>query len=169
MKAKGKILFPKSFPDQRKHKESLTIKLFLLCCGLFFLFPFTSHSQNFIPLIEENKSWSCAWEEFDNLESYKIWFEGDTIINGFDYKKIFREHHFHPYEEIIGYIREDSLGRVYSMNVSFEEGLLYDFSAEQGDTIVMHNTMMDDFDYNCPFFDKLTIVVDSVYTIDTRG
>jgi len=168
MKIKIPIYVRKQFTDQITCYRNLILKLSLLCLAFLIFFPFNIHSQNFIPIVDEKKSWNCAWELPDWQESYTIRFEKDTIINGVDYTKIIRDMHFYSTAEIIGYIREDSSGRIYSMNTSFDEGLLYDFSANQGDTILMRNTMMDWWDYGCPFFAELTIVVDTIYTIDTQ-
>jgi hypothetical protein len=168
MKIKIPIYVRKQFTDQITCYRNLILKLSLLCLAFLIFFPFNIHSQNFIPIVDEKKSWNCAWELPDWQESYTIRFEEDTIINGVDYTKIIRDMHFYSTVEIIGYIREDSSGRIYSMNTSFDEGLLYDFSANQGDTILMRNTMMDSWDYGCPFFAELTIVVDTIYTIVTQ-
>lgn len=147
----------------------LMFRILLFCCGFFLIAPLALQSQSFIPLVGENKSWNCAYEMIDWPESYTIRLEGDTIINGVEHKKIIREMHFYTWIEVTGYIREDSMGRVYAMNTSFEEGLLYDFSANQGDTIVVHNTLnMNWWDYDCPWFAELTIVVDTVYPIETQ-
>ncbi|TVQ14896.1 MAG: T9SS C-terminal target domain-containing protein [Bacteroidetes bacterium] len=169
MKYKKNLLFRKHFFDPKITPGVLMFKILLFCCGFFFVAPFALQSQSFIPLVGENKSWNCAYEEFDWQESYTIRLEGDTLINGIEHKKIIREMHPQTSKEVIGYIREDSLGRVYALNTSFEEGLLYDFSAIPGDTIVLHNTLnMNEWDYDCPWFAELTIVVDTVYTIETE-
>lgn len=168
MKIKKILLIRKHFFDPKITPGVLMFKILLFCCGFFFIAPFALQSQSFIPLVGENKSWNCAYEEFDWQESYTIRLEGDTLINGIEHKKIMREMHFYTWIEVTGYIREDSLGRVYALNTSFEEGLLYDFSAYQGDTIVLHNTIKDSWDYDCPWYAELTIVVDTVYTIETQ-
>ncbi len=169
MKIKKNLLFRKHFFDPKITPGVLMLKILLFCCGIFFIAPFPLQSQNYITLVGENKSWNCAYEMIDWPESYTIRLEGDTIINGVEHKKIIREMHFYTWIEVTGYIREDSLGRVYAMNTSFEEGLLYDFNANQGDTIVVHNTLnMNWWDYDCPWFAELTIVVDTVYPIETQ-
>lgn len=165
----NKIDLSKKFTSQSKHLVKLKLKFILLFCSFLIILPFSMQCQNFIPLVDENKSWNCAWEIFDYQESYTIRMEGDTTINNLEYKKIIYDKHFYHSIEVIGYIREDSLGKVYSMNNSLEEGLLYDFGAKQGDTIMVHNTMIDSWDYECPFFEQLTIVVDSVYSIETQN
>ena len=167
MKIKETLLIRQHFFDRRAYAGKLLLKILLFCCGFLIVLPFTLQSQNYLPLVSENKSWNCAYEIFDWQESYTIRFEGDTVINGFDYKRIIRDRHFYHSSEIIGYIKEDTLGKVYAMNNSFEEGILFDFGAGQGDTIVVHNTIMDWWDYDCPWFAELTIVVDTVYTIES--
>lgn len=97
-------------------------------------------------LVKENKLWACTRagsEQPENYESYFIKFSGDSIIDGIEYKKVWRSNDsLQTNWYIDGYIREDSLQRIffYPINREYaisenEEILIYDFSLEEGDTI----------------------------------
>lgn len=64
-------------------------------------------------------------------------FANDTIINDLMYKKIHRtSDSLQAKWEVIGYIREDTLGRVYKLLQSNEsEVMLFDYSLQKGDSL----------------------------------
>jgi len=76
-----------------------------------------------------------------SVSYFKYWFEGDTIINSYQYKKVFKQtgNPIANFDESVYYaaLREDTIAeRVYC--IVEEDGierLLYDFSLNVGDTI----------------------------------
>jgi hypothetical protein len=72
-----------------------------------------------------------------NSSTEFIKFERDTTIDTIQYKKVmYSTDAFQEYWSIHGFIREDSVGRVfYRKNEIDSEKLMYDFGAHLGDTI----------------------------------
>ncbi len=128
--------------------------------SLFLLFPFIVNAQYF-PLVKEGGIWRQTdsyipimpgdlWEVY--RYQYKI--DGDTTINGIDYKKLYSMNYDSLLVEninLLGAIREDSLKRVYYLdnntahspigsNNDSTEILLYDFSLNVGDTLFVPYT-----------------------------
>jgi hypothetical protein len=103
------------------------------------------NGQGYIPLVETNKTWSTLNNMPDFQFTYWTKFSDDTIINGTRYNKVIISDTipspaFSPNENIVGFVREDTIfKRVYFMNAIFQEGLIYDFGANIGDTIHIHN------------------------------
>ncbi len=93
-------------------------------------------------LVQEGKMWSntkAGTENINNYRSYWIKFQGDTLINDLEYKKVLQADdllHSDWYEN--GYIREDAANqKVYLYDkYSNEDMLLYDFRLEPGDSIL---------------------------------
>ena len=88
-------------------------------------------SQNFVA---ENKLWHVKDFSWDivNTEIYKI--EGDTVINSMNYKKLWFSYDSAMNEIWLDrFIREQS-GVVYLLNYNDDEGVLYDFNLDAGDT-----------------------------------
>jgi hypothetical protein len=120
----------------------------------------TLSAQDYIPLMQEQATW-VIWQwcgvslECCDLFGYRI--EGDTMIEGTAYKKVYRleffidQYPFNPYRKsgqvLFGAIREDlDERRVYARifesgwvgwycNDPGPEKLWYDFSLEVGDTL----------------------------------
>jgi hypothetical protein len=95
-------------------------------------------------LLSENKLWSNAVFGSENPDIYKssywIKFQGDTTINNVRYKKILQaDDALHSDWYVNGYIREDTVAqKVYLFNNYTEsDQLLYDFSLEKGDSILI--------------------------------
>ncbi len=99
-------------------------------------------SQEYYPLIETDKEWSIACFVFSwgtppvqcttYVATHYFWLEGDTVINSKPYLRVYDEG---PYGTFLrGFIREDSDKKVWQIDHG-EEILLYDFSANVGDTI----------------------------------
>jgi hypothetical protein len=120
--------------------------LLLVSCRIF--------SQDYYPLVGENKVWNVLEVYYDSFEppfdtgyitiTYKI--SGDSIIDNIVYKKIFTtEEEFPVNWELTGLIREDENKRVYWRGSGFDEDILYyDFSVEPGDTVTIGiNTYQD--------------------------
>lgn len=120
-----------------------------------------ANAQEYIPLAVENAQWIVAFDDnstpipYDALWEYRVM--GDTVVNDFDYKKVYRRGlivdynypvpPFTPEEEffLYGLVRDDQLDRkVYAVKYYNtlgmnecpvdEEYLLYDFSLYMGDT-----------------------------------
>lgn len=108
---------------------------------LFFLVIFLSVSiissgQYFV---SEGSIWSYSEMCSEGLSPRYYWlkFQGDTSIAELDYKHILRSSDSQNENwERIGFIREDSLGRVYRYkSIWSDEKLSYDFSLKPGDSI----------------------------------
>ena len=109
-------------------------------------------SQTYRKLVEEGKIWSVYTEGIDDISSYWITFGSDSVINEKIYKKVISG------GLTYGFIREDNAQKVYFMNNALEEGLLYDFDVNIGDTVLIVNT----FSWtNC--LEDLTAVVDTIF------
>ncbi len=123
-------------------------------------------SQNYIPMLNDSLYWDVAYydsnviicSEFGNQGSgpYRYAIDGDTIINGTDYKK-FKSYSFFtllpqpspncspfaidtvptPSWNVFSYLREDTTNKkVYRYDVANSlEYLWYDFDAQVGDTL----------------------------------
>jgi hypothetical protein len=112
--------------------------------AIFFLIVFHTtfcFSQN---LISEDKLWSNVTFGTENPDIYKssywIKFQGDTTINNVQYKKILQaDDSLHSDWYLNGFIREDIVAqKVYLFNNYTEsDQLLYDFSLEKGDSILI--------------------------------
>lgn len=104
---------------------------------LFFLFYQNVNSQSFA---EEGNQWSMRSYTFAGPYSITYRIEGDTIINGIDYKKMLgtsEDPSLAVNWNLSKIIREDSTQKVYQLNASSnEESVIYDFGLSVGDTIV---------------------------------
>jgi hypothetical protein len=95
-------------------------------------------------IVNENSVWNIlsiettdGHEPFFPRHTMKIYFDGDSTLNGKTYKKVFHcfDDEFCQYPTFEGLIREENQ-RTYSVFPNkTEEYLLYDFSVEVGDTI----------------------------------
>ncbi|HEY3371380.1 MAG TPA: T9SS type A sorting domain-containing protein [Prolixibacteraceae bacterium] len=94
-------------------------------------------------LLQQGKLWSntvLGHIPGSTYNSYFIKFMGDTILNGQGYKKIMRsDDALHAQWTLNGCIREESAtGKVYLFNeYTGKDRLLYDFSLEKGDSILI--------------------------------
>jgi hypothetical protein len=102
-----------------------------------------------------------------NPETYYVKFDQDTVIDLVSYKKILRSDDVDAEEfTCIGFAREDlDNHKVYYRNMEGDEGCVYDFSAEQGDTLTdlfnpFHPTL---------YYEEYDVLVDSVYEIMIDG
>jgi hypothetical protein len=100
-------------------------------------------------LIDLSSKWNIICGGCITQETHIFKFAGsDTLINGEPYRKILVSHD--PFEstwEYSGYMVREELDtrRVYLRSDSNEEGLIYDFGAEVGETIEIHN-VVNEFD-----------------------
>ena len=105
----------------------------------------TTFSQDYYPLIEEEKTWNVMtvvpsgdWPPFDTTYfTVNYYITGDSTLNNIDYKKIYTSDEEMPtYWTLNGLIREDSTKKVwYKSNAYDYEVLLYDFSLAPGDSL----------------------------------
>ena len=108
---------------------------------LMIIYTFASEAQE---IVDSTKIWSnltgyCHPEHTVYTTEYYS-FTGDTLIDGNNYKLVYiSEDEFHEEWFFFGaFIREEN-GRVYYRNYSGEEGLIYDFNLEPGDTVTINN------------------------------
>lgn len=116
-------------------------------------------------IVVEHKVWSNVLEnclpEGNTYTTFYHRFEGDTVLDGKTYKKVLiaEDEYYEDWFFYGSYVREEE-GKVYLREYLGEEGLIYDFNLQPGDTITINN----------PFApDGLTLVlteIDSVETID---
>jgi len=165
--------------------------------GIIFLFSFVSnmlHGQ-YIPIVEEGKFWIYL-NHFDSdhpvaVSGHAITFQGDTIINSFSYKKVYKhglsgEHNCQfppcfqfdiPYQTIsktlVSFIREDTVNKkvfnLPALNYGFcdtIEHLIFDYSLDIGDTInsCIYEFIGADFDHHPPLG-----IVDSIKVTERFG
>jgi len=113
-----------------------------LILSLLFLLPSWLISQE---IVDTSKTWSIAtvhcqpWGNAYSTQIYK--FEGDTLVQDTLYKKVMiSSDEFHETWDFFGaFIREEN-GRVFYRELYQEEGLIYDFNLQIGDTALINNT-----------------------------
>ncbi len=96
-----------------------------------------------------------------NPETYYTKIGSDTVIEEHNYQKILVSHDFELINwELHGFIREDTTDkRTYFRNLNNEEGCVYDFSVNPGDTLShLYNPLRDYL-----FYDDFDLIVDSIY------
>lgn len=115
------------------------------------LLVYKNNQAQYTPLLSKNKIWyTCeAFKEnsvieFKNMLRDTVWF--DTI----PYLEVLEVDENYPYDTVmVGWIREDSLGRVYyrdagnqGINYCWDTSdyMLYDFSLKKGDTMFLNST-----------------------------
>lgn len=137
------------------------IKLALITITVF-IFSFHLKSQSYDNLLDTGKLWSTVDDYlFTSTNSYYTKFGEDTLIAGKTYKKIIESTDINLLSwNLRGYAREDTNKRVYFMNLSGIEGLVYDFDVNIGDTIDFYNPFS-----HIGYFDTTIVVVnvDSVF------
>lgn len=125
---------------------------FLVSSGLAF-------SQYNTNLLDTTKRWSTINNySAGGFPAYSFFnkFSGDTLIEGVNYKKILTSYEeFMTDWELTGFIREDN-GKVFTRTLTGDEGLIYDFAAQEGDTIHQVN-----------YFIIYPIVVEQDVIVDT--
>lgn len=114
------------------------MKLIVLI-SFFFVFS-VANAQDYQPLLAENKSWSTVDEYFhlafgDANRSHHYYLDGDSLINSNLFFKIYKIDDYYSTDEMFGFIREDTLKRVYFRDLQENDGLIYDFAVNINDTI----------------------------------
>ena len=112
---------------------------------LFCILTSMTFSQDYYPLIEEDRSWNVlniipsGWEPpFDTTYNTESWYiKGDTIISTYEYKILHSSSEPDPTSWTLrGFMREDSTKKVWlRWKNDIEEILIYDFSLSTGDSI----------------------------------
>ncbi len=110
---------------------------------LFLVFPWNfAHSQT---IVSSDKEWSNLLFFYStmSLGTEYIRFTDDTTINAVQYKRVERSLEEIPLNwSFYGYIREDSIRRIYYRTKATEtERLLYDLNLELGDSTVVSGLM----------------------------
>lgn len=129
-------------------KENITIALFFFSTCFF-----AQEERNYCPFVEEGKVWTVAHNLIRQDYVYTDVFEikGDTIIDDVACKKMY-VNEFPDYHNVSGYLMalyEKDKKVFFLPKDDTEFMLMYDFGANEGDTIVV--------DYaNVPFFAKMT-------------
>ena len=116
-----------------------------------FLFRFNSLAQNYIPFPDSNAFWSQGNTYNDGTQLtvniYTLFVNGDTILNGINYKNLFSSGTEYIYSlaftlisstthfnSFYAYFREDSLKHIYVYNFGVDQ-LVYDFNLQLNDTL----------------------------------
>ena len=117
----------------------------LILFFLLLLLNLSAFSQEYYPLIEEEKSWSVMiviqtgeWPPFDTTYyTVNYYITGDSMLNDIQYKKLFSSTEEMPTNwDLTGLIREDSTKSVwYKRIIDENEVRLYDFSLNTGDSL----------------------------------
>ena len=127
-------------------KNKIKILICLLCCFSFM----QGQEYQYIPLVEDDVCWSyCDLRRVgpgaaDYEASYfQYQFEGDSIINGVDYKKLYRNECSTNTERYVAAMREVDK-KVFALFPNNDnEVLLYDFNLEEGGKVYSHYTKQD--------------------------
>lgn len=121
--------------------------------ALLFLLLFvagTAKAQDYLPLVKDNAEWNVMWQSTSSWPTIRITeslsIDGDTLVNDMHYKKVMRllssEGPYWPgnivEHELYGLIREEPEGKVFYQPIDQDTiYLLYDFSMNVNDTVVM--------------------------------
>ena len=141
--------------------------LFIFLFFSSYIFGQTSYS-----LVSTNKLWFVSSPQINGYPyQTKIFrFQDDTLINGFLYDFVYSGEDsindnttLDTSLSVIGYIREDSLKRVFFMDTMGHEGLIYNFFVNVNDTVEIFNANL------FPDQDTVKFIVtdiDSIYIYD---
>jgi hypothetical protein len=135
-------------------------------CSVMILFSAMLFSQDYYPLVGENKVWNVLNVYYETFEppidtgyitiTYKI--SGDSVIDNVTYKKVYRtEEEFPANWTFIRLIREDENKKVY-LRMFDEDILYYDFSVDPGDTVTIGTNTY-----------QVTLITDSVGYVEISG
>ncbi len=130
--------------------------IFLL---LISLWGFNTFGQDYYPLVQENKKWSVAFfgdlivddmSSTQDIHTFQLTILGDSVINDKTYFKVCSGS---SDRNVKDYIREDSDKKVWLLDNN-QEILLYDFSANVGDTIPSKGG-----------YDMFSLIIDSITNV----
>lgn len=147
---------------------------------LLLIIVIATNAMAYTPIVVGGYSWNvvCPWDYVgDNIERYtthveKI--EGDSIVNGVTYKKLWRYYPNNPEKRsLVGLLREDVEAQKVWAYGNGVEALMYDFDVEAGDTIsllswlhFMKSIKIEDLTDGYTMTD---LVVDKVEMVDIEG
>lgn len=143
----------------------LIIILIISCTCVF------SQNETYIPIINPEHTWSILADYTaggGNLQSFYIRI-GDTIIlkNGKEYHKVYQTYDSTGLEDNwnqVGFLSEDiQTKKCYFMDMNSDAGLIYDFSANVGDTLNMWNTMNQNEPVNVVVLEKDSVLIGGFY------
>jgi len=117
-------------------------KITLLVVSIILLFQ--AHAQYNTELIDTTKLWSSwrggSWLPPDYRISSYHKFQGDTVINQISYKKIWESLDEPQLNwELKGFIHSDENESIYVRDLFDNEGLIYNFNVQVGDTFTLYN------------------------------
>lgn len=120
---------------------------------LLFFFSISLFSQNFL---SENKQWNVKLDNFGSITATEIFFiNGDSIVDNLNYKKIWFSNDSLENSRFEGLLRELN-NKVYYIPKFGEEGLLYDFNLNVGDTATIISLPSDgEFDIYITAIDSI--------------
>lgn len=129
----------------------------------------TIYSQQYYPLVEENKEWYVIGSFYiGNGPTFIYKCEGDTLMGGNTYKTVFMSMEEFPVNWTkMGFIREDEDHKIFfSQYLSndtnyFNPRLLYDFNAVIGDSLILSPIN--------EFTDSLEIVITQIDSVLVDG
>ncbi|MBA3647454.1 MAG: T9SS type A sorting domain-containing protein [Chitinophagales bacterium] len=144
--------------------------IFFICMTGYFIFPFLLSAQSYSPFPTENATWNVTDAHLDIYGSdyaynYYNWLyriEGDTIIGGNNFHKLFSDIHsyvipiggdtlnsFFSYHNYAGAFRDDGFKHIYIRIPVLSDSLLYDFNLSVGDTtttLAYYEAVVDSID-----------------------
>ena len=118
------------------------LKKELQCCSYNDIYIYKKKEESKTYLVTEGKQWAVYYEQSWNQEqpvvTHTFRLQGDTVINGFTYKKKWMsvEKDLSDWSLFPSYMREEN-GKVYVMNSRGEEALWFDYNAQVGDTLCL--------------------------------
>jgi hypothetical protein len=150
----------------------------------FFLLLFTNKvsSQDYLPFPQDSAIWYYVDYDYNPMppplatfNTYIYEADGDTLINGTIYTKLYNAYENYPSTYEGAYRVDDINSRVYFIDSFYNtEGLLYDFSLVPGDTIPVINGTDTAFHVVC--MDTASIVINnlphlalSIFSYDDYG
>lgn len=120
-------------------------KTFSTLIVILVFFSMENYSQDYRQIIDTSSKWSIltSYSGVNSTHFIRFGLE-DTLIGGLPYRKVYNT--YDPDEQnwlfMDVFVREDTVNRqVYLRNLIGEEGLIYDFSIEIGDTVTINNVL----------------------------
>ena len=160
-------------------------KIKILCLSLFVTIASICLSQDYVPIVETGNYFSIGSAGGGNPNVTSTYYEiigEDTIIEEQTYKKLYRSEkygEYHPLinKQLIGFVRETDDRKVYVRNcISGQEGLIYDYYVEKGDTLNFLNTLVGSGGWLYELYGAFTddqsdtlAIVDTIYFAEING
>ena len=125
-----------------KHKLQITLLIFFTASLFSTVF---AQEYEYVPMPIKNAIWSnfeldySAPAAYDSMLCINALFDEDTLIDNEKYQKLFQLYDTIPIREnakLVGYLMEKEK-KVYYIGTYYDEGLLYDFNVQQGDTVII--------------------------------